>query len=191
MDALRSQTERLPWSSGPALDPALLSTLAHACRDSEPIHFTYTAPARDGREPEPTDRWVEPHRMVSMGRRWYLVAYDRDRQDWRSFRVDRISAPRTSGHTFRPRDLPADGSTPTLLYGYGGFEIPLTPSYSGAIGRGWLEPGRAYAVANIRGGGEYGPRWHQAALRDKRHKAYEDFAAVARDLCSTGVTSPA
>ena len=103
MDALRSQTERLPWSGGPALDPALLSTLAQACRDSEPIHFTYTA-----RDAEPTDRWVEPHRMVSMGRRWYLVAYDRDRQDWRSFRVDRIGEPRTSGQTFRPRELPAE-----------------------------------------------------------------------------------
>jgi predicted DNA-binding transcriptional regulator YafY len=108
MDALRSQTERLPWSSGPALDPALLSTLAQACRDHEPIHFTYIAAARDGATADPTERWVEPHRMVSMGRRWYLVAYDRDRQDWRSFRVDRISEPRTSGQTFRPRALPAE-----------------------------------------------------------------------------------
>jgi predicted DNA-binding transcriptional regulator YafY len=108
MDALRSQTERLPWSGGPALDPALLTILAQACRDSEPIHFTYTAAPRDGRAAEPTDRWVEPHRMVSMGRRWYVVAYDRDRQDWRTFRVDRISEPRTSGHTFRPRELPAE-----------------------------------------------------------------------------------
>jgi predicted DNA-binding transcriptional regulator YafY len=107
MDALRSQTERLPWSGGPALDPALLSTLAQACRDSEPIHFTYTAHPRNQRGADPTDRWVEPHRMVSMGRRWYLVAYDRDRQDWRSFRVDRISEPRTSGQTFRPREIPA------------------------------------------------------------------------------------
>ena len=108
MDALRSQTERLPWSGGPALDPALLTTLAQACRDSEPIHFTYTAAPRDGQRAKPTDRWVEPHRMVTMGRRWYLVAYDRDRQDWRSFRVDRIGEPRTSGHTFRPRELPAE-----------------------------------------------------------------------------------
>jgi predicted DNA-binding transcriptional regulator YafY len=107
MDALRSQTERLPWSGGPALDPGLLSTLAQACRDCEPLHFTYTAPPRDGRSAETTDRWVEPHRMVSMGRRWYLVAYDRDRQDWRSFRVDRISEPRTTGQTFRQRELPA------------------------------------------------------------------------------------
>jgi predicted DNA-binding transcriptional regulator YafY len=108
MDALRSQTERLPWSGGPALDPALLSTLAQACRDSEPIHFTYVAAPRNQQSAEPSDRWVEPHRMVSIGRRWYLVAYDRDRQDWRTFRVDRISEPRTSGHTFRPRELPAE-----------------------------------------------------------------------------------
>jgi predicted DNA-binding transcriptional regulator YafY len=107
MDAVGSQTERLPWSGGPALDPALLSTLAQACRDSEPIHFAYTAATRDGQTAEPTDRWVEPHRMVTIGRRWYLVAYDRDRQDWRTFRVDRIREPRTSGHTFRPRELPA------------------------------------------------------------------------------------
>jgi predicted DNA-binding transcriptional regulator YafY len=101
MDALRSQTDRLAWTGGPPLDPELLTTLAQACRDDEPLHFAYTA-----RDAAPTERWVEPHRLVSMGRRWYLVAYDRDRQDWRSFRVDRISSPRTSGHRFRPRELP-------------------------------------------------------------------------------------
>lgn len=89
----------------------------------------------------------------------------------------------------RPKDMPLDGSTPTLLYGYGGFEISLTPGYSGAVGKGWLEKGGAYAVANIRGGGEYGPRWHQAALKANRHKAYEDFAAVAEDLVASKVTS--
>lgn len=91
----------------------------------------------------------------------------------------------------RPRDLVADGTTPTVLYGYGGFEVSLTPSYSGTTGRAWLARGGAYAVANLRGGGEYGPRWHQAALREHRHRAYEDFAAVAADLVDTGVTSPA
>ncbi|QOY62571.1 S9 family peptidase [Lysobacter sp. H21R4] len=89
-----------------------------------------------------------------------------------------------------PKGMPLDGSTPTLLYGYGGFEISLTPGYSGAVGKGWLEKGGAYAVANIRGGGEYGPRWHQAALKANRHKAYEDFAAVAKDLVARKVTSP-
>ncbi|MCK0113860.1 prolyl oligopeptidase family serine peptidase [Ornithinimicrobium sp. F0845] len=87
-------------------------------------------------------------------------------------------------------DLPADGTTPTLLYGYGGFEVSLTPTYSGGLGAAWLERGGAYALANIRGGGEYGPGWHQAALKANRHRAYEDLAAVARDLVDTGVTAP-
>jgi len=87
-------------------------------------------------------------------------------------------------------DMPRDGKQPTLLYGYGGFEISLTPSYSGTVGKGWLEDGGVYVVANIRGGGEYGPRWHQAALKQNRHKAYEDFAAVAKDLVASGITSP-
>ncbi|MCP2031841.1 prolyl oligopeptidase [Okibacterium sp. HSC-33S16] len=89
----------------------------------------------------------------------------------------------------RPEDLVFDGTTPTLLYGYGGFEVSLTPGYSGSLGRGWLEQGGVYVVANIRGGGEYGPLWHQAALRENRHRAFEDFAAVARDLAARGVAS--
>ena len=89
----------------------------------------------------------------------------------------------------KPKGLKLDGTAPTLLYGYGGFEISLTPGYSGSVGKGWLEKGGVYAVANIRGGGEYGPRWHQAALKANRHKAYEDFAAVARDLIARNVTS--
>lgn len=86
--------------------------------------------------------------------------------------------------------LDGEATAPTLLWGYGGFEIALAPSYSGVIGRAWLERGGVYAVANIRGGGEYGPAWHQAALRDRRHRAYEDFAAVARDLVDAGITEP-
>jgi len=108
MDAIRSQTENLPWRGGPELDAALLTTLAQACRDDEPIKFTYVAAPRNGQSADPTDRWVEPHRLVTLGRRWYLVAYDRDRQDWRSFRVDRISDPRTTGQKFRPRELPTE-----------------------------------------------------------------------------------
>ena len=89
-----------------------------------------------------------------------------------------------------PKGLERDGSAPTLLYGYGGFEISMLPGYSATVGKGWLEKGGVYAVANIRGGGEYGPRWHQAALKANRHKAYEDFAAVAKDLVARNVTSP-
>lgn len=90
----------------------------------------------------------------------------------------------------RPKDLKFDGKAPTLLYGYGGFEVSMTPSYSGSIGKAWLEKGGVYALANIRGGGEYGPRWHQAALKANRHKAYEDFAAIADDLVARKITSP-
>jgi prolyl oligopeptidase len=104
------------------------------------------------------------------------------------------------------RDLALDGQNPTQLSGYGGFEVSRTPAYSGTVGRAWLERrtsvstgangdaphsrGGVYVVANIRGGGEYGPAWHRAALQENRHKAYQDFAAVARHLISRGVTSP-
>jgi prolyl oligopeptidase len=87
-------------------------------------------------------------------------------------------------------DAARDGTNPTLLYGYGGFEVSLTPGYSATVGASWLERGGVYAVANIRGGGEFGPRWHQAALKANRNKCYEDFAAVAEDLITTQITSP-
>lgn len=86
-------------------------------------------------------------------------------------------------------DLALDGTNPTLLYGYGGFEVSMLPGYSGGTGATWLEPGGVYVVANIRGGGEFGPSWHQAALKENRNKAYEDFAAVAEDLVARKVTS--
>jgi len=80
---------------------------------------------------------------------------------------------------------------PTLLYGYGGFEIPLVPGYDPVTGAAWLEQGFIHVIANIRGGGEFGPTWHQAALKERRPRAYEDFAAVAEDLIRRGVTSAA
>lgn len=83
-----------------------------------------------------------------------------------------------------------DGTNPTVLYGYGGFEVSLRPGYAATVGASWLEGGGVYVVANIRGGGEFGPRWHQAALKENRHKAYEDFAAVGEDLVSRKLTTP-
>jgi len=84
-----------------------------------------------------------------------------------------------------------DGPGPTLLGGYGGFEVPRLPAYAPALGRAWLEAGGTYVLANIRGGGEYGPRWHQAGLRERRPRVYEDFEAVAHVLVDRGVTTPA
>ena len=103
MDAVASQTESPgPWEGAPVFDAAVLTTLAQACRDSELLRFDYTA-----REREATHRRVEPLRLVSLGRRWYLVAWDRDRMDWRNFRLDRIASPEPTGQRFRPRELPA------------------------------------------------------------------------------------
>jgi prolyl oligopeptidase len=87
-------------------------------------------------------------------------------------------------------DMKLDGSNPTLLYGYGGFQISMTPGYGANVGAAWMEKGGVYVVANIRGGGEFGPKWHQAALKQNRMRAYEDFAAVADDLARRKVTSP-
>ena len=90
----------------------------------------------------------------------------------------------------RPKAMKADGSTPTIMYGYGGFEVAKPPVYLPEMGRIWLRRGGAYVIANIRGGGEFGPAWHDAVLRDKRQLAFDDFAAVARDLFARKVTSP-
>ena len=88
------------------------------------------------------------------------------------------------------KGLALNGQNPTLLYGYGGFEISMLPSYSAGIGSAWMERGYVYVLANIRGGGEFGPRWHEAARKQNRQRAYDDFIAVAEDLIAHKVTSP-
>ena len=91
----------------------------------------------------------------------------------------------------RAKTTKMDGTNPTLLYGYGGFEISLNPSYSATRGKLWLENGGVYVLANIRGGGEYGPNWHQAGLKTNRQRIYDDFISVAKDLIAKKVTAPA
>lgn len=87
------------------------------------------------------------------------------------------------------KDMSYNGQNPTLLYGYGGFEVPIRPGYLDIIGTDWLNQGGVYVVANIRGGGEYGPAWHQAALKENRMVAYNDFIGVAKDLIAKNITS--
>ena len=90
----------------------------------------------------------------------------------------------------RPKDMKSEGATPTIMYGYGGFELAKPPVYLPEMGKIWLQRGGAYVIANIRGGGEFGPAWHEAVLRDKRQLAFDDFAAVAKDLFARKITSP-
>ncbi|HEY9234171.1 MULTISPECIES: prolyl oligopeptidase family serine peptidase [Phenylobacterium] len=110
-------------------------------------------------------------------------------------RVDQYWATSSDGtkipyFVVRPKAAKLDGSLPTLMYGYGGFELAKPPVYIPEMGKIWLERGGAYVIANIRGGGEFGPAWHQAVLREKRQLAFDDFAAVARDLEARKITSP-
>ncbi|MFC3069657.1 prolyl oligopeptidase family serine peptidase [Phenylobacterium soli] len=90
----------------------------------------------------------------------------------------------------RPKDLKLDGQAPTLLYAYGGFQVSMTPAYAATVGKLWLERGGVYVVANIRGGGEFGPRWHNAGLKLNRMRVYDDFFAVSQDLIHREITSP-
>ena len=89
----------------------------------------------------------------------------------------------------RPKGVKLDGTAPTLLYGYGGFEVSEVPSYNGVMGSAWLARGGVYALANIRGGGEFGPAWHKAAVKEQHIHNFEDFAAVAQDLATRKITS--
>jgi len=88
------------------------------------------------------------------------------------------------------KEIELNGKNPTLIYAYGGFEVSMRPNYSATIGMDWLEQGGVYVLANIRGGGEYGPAWHKTAQRENRQRSYDDFYAVAEDVISKNITSP-
>ncbi|MDE0645561.1 MAG: prolyl oligopeptidase family serine peptidase [Gammaproteobacteria bacterium] len=125
----------------------------------------------------------EPPQVIKRTPSFFDTAAFETTQHWAN------SADGTKVPYFETKCVNSSGEQPTLLYGYGGFEISLLPTYAPNMGVGWLERGGAYIVANIRGGGEFGPNWHHAALRDKRYKAYEDFIAVAEHLIARRVTS--
>jgi prolyl oligopeptidase len=91
---------------------------------------------------------------------------------------------------FMPKDFQGNRTYPAMLYGYGGFEISMRPRYSGTVGAAWVERGGVYVLANIRGGGEFGPKWHQAAMKEKHQNAFDDFIAVSEDLIERRITTP-
>lgn len=109
--------------------------------------------------------------------------------------VDQLEATSTDGtkvpyFVVHPRAMTLDGANPTILYAYGGFQVSMTPSYSANVGKLWLERGGVFVLANIRGGGEFGPAWHEAGLKTRRQVIYDDFASVAKDLIARGITAP-
>lgn len=119
IDALRSQTDSAAPYAGPTVDAAVLTSLAQSCRDGECVRFDYTS-----RGAEATRRHVEPHRLVTIGRKWYLAAYDRERHDWRTFRVDRVDDVDLTGVRFRPREIP--GGDAVAYVSAGIRAMPLT-----------------------------------------------------------------
>ncbi len=115
--------------------------------------------------------------------------------DATNYKVDQYTAKSKDGtlvpyFVISSKSIKLDGSNPTLLYGYGGFEVSLQPSYSGVIGKAWLDNGGVYVLSNIRGGGEFGPTWHQAGLKENRQRIYDDFHSIAENLIAKGITSP-
>ena len=90
----------------------------------------------------------------------------------------------------KPKGMKVDGTTPVLMTGYGGFQVPRLPAYLGTTGKLWLERGGAFVLANMRGGGEFGPNWHQTAIRENKQRTWDDFIAVGDDLVKRGFTSP-
>jgi prolyl oligopeptidase len=126
-----------------------------------------------------------PRRLDEMPARW-----DASRHVVDQFEATSRDGTKIPYFVVRPKDLVLDGSAPTLLYAYGGFQVTMPPAYSGVLGKLWLESGGVYVLANIRGGGEFGPAWHQAGLKTRRQVIYDDFAAVGEDLVARRITSP-
>lgn len=145
-----------------------------------------------------SESFLEPTRMWSADAesgQVSLVAHLPDRFNGSTHKVQQLWATSKDGTKIpyflvSPKHMKANGLTPTLLFGYGGFQISKPPAYLPEMGKLWLERGGAYVIANIRGGGEFGPAWHHAALRENRQRAFDDFAAVAEDLIARKVTSP-
>jgi len=115
--------------------------------------------------------------------------FDAARDTVEQFEATSTDGTRIPYFVVHPAGMKLDGSHPTILYAYGGFQVSETPSYSGTLGKLWLEKGGVFALANIRGGGEFGPAWHEAGLKTHRQRIYDDFASVARDLIARGITS--
>ena len=170
------------WQSRPVATPAFGASQRRRFRPRQPVllqlhRLSDTADAGLGRGRQRSAPGAEtaarlfdasPYRV----QQWFATSRDGTRVPY--FLISR-------------KDLKLDRANPTLLYGYGGFEVSLTPRYNGALGKAWLERGGVYALANIRGGGEYGPAWHEAARKQRRQNAYDDFAAIAEDLAKRGV----
>lgn len=174
------------WSAQPVdlPDNATISTVA-ASDKSDKVYLSvagFLAPttlwAMDAADPKPVQVKAMPARFDAAG----LVV-----EQFEATSTDGTKIPYFIVHK---KGMTPDGSTPTIMTAYGGFEVPMTPSYAAITGKLWLERGNSFVLANIRGGGEFGPAWHEAGLKTKRQIIYDDFAAVAQDIFARKLSSP-
>lgn len=133
-----------------------------------------------------SDALADSHRKVRSEPAWF----DAQGMEVAQYQAESADGTMIPYFVVMPRGYRADGANPVLLSAYGGFEVSRTPFYSGVTGSAWLERGGVFVLANIRGGGEFGPRWHQAALKENRQRAYDDLIAVSEDLIERNITSP-
>ncbi|WP_314717714.1 prolyl oligopeptidase family serine peptidase [Sphingobium yanoikuyae] len=174
------------WTAQPVdlPDNATISTVA-ASDKNDKIYLSvagFLAPttlwAMDAADPKPVQVKAMPARFDAAG----LVV-----EQFEARSSDGTKIPYFIVHK---KGMTPDGSTPTIMTAYGGFEVPMTPSYAAITGKLWLERGNSFVLANIRGGGEFGPAWHEAGLKTKRQIIYDDFAAVAQDIFARKLSSP-
>ncbi|WP_313337389.1 prolyl oligopeptidase family serine peptidase [Sphingobium yanoikuyae] len=174
------------WSAQPIdlPDNATISTVA-ASDKSDKVYLSvagFLAPTTlwtmDAADPKPVQAKAMPARFDAAG----LVV-----EQFEATSTDGTKIPYFIVHK---KGMTPDGSTPTIMTAYGGFEVPMTPSYAAITGKLWLERGNSFVLANIRGGGEFGPAWHEAGLKTKRQIIYDDFAAVAQDIFARKLSSP-
>ncbi|MGY6589016.1 MAG: prolyl oligopeptidase family serine peptidase [Wenzhouxiangella sp.] len=152
---------------------------------SDRFFYNYTGFLTPSRLYE-ADAMADTHRATRSEPEWF----DADGMEVVQHHATSADGERIPYFVIKPRGFEANGSNPTLIGAYGGFEVARTPFYSGLIGNNWLERGGVYVLANIRGGGEFGPRWHQAGLRENRQRVFDDLIAVAEDLIERDITSP-
>ena len=174
------------WSAQPVdlPDNATISTVA-ASDKSDKTYLAvagFLAPttlwAMDAADPKPVQVKAMPARFDAAG----LVV--------EQFEATSSDGTKIPYFTVHKKGMTPDGSTPAIMTAYGGFEVPMTPSYAAITGKLWLERGNSFVLANIRGGGEFGPAWHEAGLKTKRQIIYDDFAAVAQDIFARKLSSP-
>ena len=184
--AYRYAFERGAWRRLDAVDlPAGSQVSLGAIREDDDRAFLYAEGFVTPRSLYVAGREGAPRKIDEMPAR-----FDASRTVVEQYEAKSKDGAKVPYFVVRPKDMEFDGSAPTLLYAYGGFQVSMTPAYSGTLGRLWLEDGGVYALANIRGGGEFGPAWHQAGLKTKRQTIYDDFAAVALDMIARKITSP-